>query len=113
MAKGNIHNFRFIVTVDSDISQMEGGSSSKMKGTGVAFQVEGDIDPKVFYDEENHTITEFGLKATTETLLYGLMANIHRCHQFGAWDSAKHLRHIIAKLEEGFALADVKVTKEA
>jgi len=112
MAKGNVQHFKFIVTVDSDITQVEGGSESESNGAGVSFEVKGDIDPEVFYDKQNKTITEAGLRAITQTLVYGLMANIHRCHQYGVWDSAEQLRHIIAKLEEGFALADVKVTKE-
>jgi hypothetical protein len=43
-----------------------------------------------------------GCKAITETLIQGIIANIHFAHQKNYRDSAEHLRDIIKKLEEGF-----------
>lgn len=38
----------------------------------------------------------------TLAMVQGLLGNIHRAHQDGAWDSAMHLREIIKQLQDGF-----------
>lgn len=62
-----------------------------------------------FYND-NKELNLLGYETVTELLIQGLNANIHGAHQAGTIDSAKHLRHIISRLEELFVL-NVKVTQ--
>jgi|SRR5690606_32533535 len=43
-----------------------------------------------------------GGKALTNTLVQGILGNIHSQHQAGIRDSAEHLRYVMAELERGF-----------
>lgn len=55
------------------------------------------------YINEDGMPTQDGSKAISETLIQGLIGNIHLGHEKGWRDSAEHLRDIIQKLEIGFA----------
>lgn len=55
-------------------------------------------------------VNKDGLKAQTQGLIQGLIANIHFAHQREYWDSVEHLRYIIENLEKGFAVSNVETT---
>lgn len=48
-----------------------------------------------------------GVKALTNALIYGINSNIQYAHGAKIWDSADHLRWVIAELDRAF----VEVTK--
>lgn len=60
--------------------------------------------------KKDQVVNEAGLKAQTQGLVQGLVANIHWGHQMGYWDSAEHLRYVIEHLERGFAVANAEAT---
>lgn len=51
-------------------------------------------------------------RAYTMCFVHGLIANLHFAHQMNYWDSAEHLRFIIAELERGFAKVVTVKTSE-
>lgn len=64
------------------------------------------------YIDENGMPKATAIKPLTQCFVQGLIGNIHSAHQSGHWDSAEHLRYIIAELERGFiAVAKVEKSK--
>lgn len=57
---------------------------------------------KPHYVNNDGSMTKDGCKVFTQTLVQGLVGNIHAAHQAGHMDSAEHLRYIISELERGF-----------
>ncbi len=77
--------------------------------TDLALKLEGPLKTEMYLDPNNMP-TEDGMRAVTQTLVMGLVSNIHRMHEEKTWDSAAHLRKIIAELERGFvALSRVEL----
>lgn len=85
------------------------GKSTKLVQTDLFLECSDALDKTVYLDE-NQLPTKHGIKPMTQALVQGLIGNIHMAHQKGWWDSAEHLRYVIAELERGFATpAEVSV----
>lgn len=78
------------------------GQSSSHIATDFRLEVSKNQDRKVFLDFNDRPKKE-GVKPLTQTFIQGLVGNIHFAHDKGYWDSAEHLRYIIAELTRGFA----------
>jgi hypothetical protein len=63
--------------------------------------VSNNLEPTMYHDQGIPN-SESGCLAVTACLIQGLLLNIHGAHQNKYFDSAKHLRHIIESLEDGF-----------
>ena len=72
-----------------------------LKEVDVVMDVSKNLDRKAFFDKKGLPNSD-GTKAITNVLVCGLSNNIHQAHQAGLWDSAAHLRYIIAELERQF-----------
>jgi hypothetical protein len=79
----------------------EGWRTPILNKTDLILETSPNLDKKVYLDDHNLPIKE-GVKPLTAALLHGLVANMHMAHEKGFWDSAEHLRFIIAELEKGF-----------
>lgn len=87
------------------------GQSSKLVQTDILLEVGDNLERKIYLDKDQLP-TKQGVKPMTQALVQGLIGNIHMAHQKGWWDSAEHLRYVIAALEQGFAeVADISVNK--
>lgn len=94
-----------VVTLD----HTAGEKTSKYIKTDFNLSVSKNLDKKHFIDKNGYP-TEKGTKALTQCFVQGLIGNIHNAHKEGFWDSAEHLRYIIAELEKGF-VAPANVSK--
>lgn len=63
------------------------------------------IDKSMYFDD--YQPNERGVDAITETLINGLVANIHGAHKSGIKNNADHLQYIVTKLA---TLSGAKVT---
>lgn len=88
---------RCVVTLE----HKPGEKTSKHITTDLNLNVSENIDRLHFLDKEDLP-TAAGTKALTQCFVQGLIGNIHRAYQKGYWDSAEHLKYIIAELERGF-----------
>jgi hypothetical protein len=89
---------RCVVTLE----HKEGQNTSSHVATDFNLDVSKNLNRKQYLDKEDLP-TKDGTKALTQCFVQGLVGNIHQAHQKGYWDSAEHLRYIIAELERGFA----------
>lgn len=80
----------------------QGDKTSSHVATDIRMQVSPNLDHKRYINQDG-LHGQLGVKPLTETLIQGLIGNIHYAHQNGYWDSAAHLRHIIDELTRGFA----------
>lgn len=64
------------------------------------------LDVHQYFQPENGILNERGYNIMTELLVQGLNVNIQGAHQQGIIDSAKHLRQVIARLEQMFVLVN-------
>ena len=81
----------------------KGEKTSSHVTTDFNLDVSKNVDRSLFLDKDDLPTAE-GTKALTQCFVQGLIGNIHNAHQKGFWDSAAHLRYIIAELERGFML---------
>ncbi len=100
-------NFKAISMIT--LSTNPGGKSSNLKQIKLMLEVDDKVDAAHYIQEpflrsKSGPPTQGGVKILTQALVQGLAANIHGAHQEGWWDSAEHLRYIIAELERSFAL---------
>ena len=63
------------------------------------------VDKKA-YINDNGPYTKAGIKTISNVLVQTLLTNLRSAHRNGEWDSAEHLRWIIAELERGFIKLD-------
>jgi len=77
------------------------GKSSLVK-TDFNLDVSNNLDATKYLDSDGLPTAD-GTKSLTMVFVQGLVGNIHQAHEKGYWDSAAHLRYIIAELERGFA----------
>lgn len=84
-----------------ELEHEQGMAMPKHLETKFNLDVSDNLD-KSKYIDENGLPTAAGTKAITNNFVQGLIGNIHTAHQKGYWDSAEHLRFIIAELESGF-----------
>lgn len=87
----------------------KGAPKSTHVSTDIRLDVSPNMDKKQYL--KNDLPTKEGVKPLTQCFIQGLVANIHKAHQEGWWDSAEHLRYIISELERGFVRADAKVSE--
>lgn len=78
------------------------GKTSRHIATDFTLEVSKNQDKNMFLDFKGRTKKE-GVKPLTMTFIQGLVGNVHFAHERGYWDSAEHLRYIIAELTRGFA----------
>lgn len=101
------YNFAVASRVTAEANFKTG--KSRMISCDVKLFAEPSIESS--WRDKNGELNKEGLKAQTQGLIQGLIANIHYAHQMGLWDSAEHLRYIIDNLERGFAVSSVEALK--
>jgi hypothetical protein len=94
--------FNFEAKVVLTLEYKKGASTSTHVATSFNLIVPPPLDKSVYLDAHDLPTKE-GSNALTNTLVQGLVGNIHLAHDNGYRDSAEHLRYIIAELEKGFA----------
>ena len=74
------------------------------KSTHVSTDMYLELSPNLERDKylKDDLPTKDGIKPLTQCFVQGLVANIHKAHQEGWWDSAEHIRYIIDELQRGF-----------
>jgi hypothetical protein len=71
----------------------------------IRLELSNDLDKRMYFskiDDTGGIPNREGCRCLTQTFLQGLNANIQSAHIRGLWDSAEHLRYIIAELENAF-----------
>lgn len=94
--------FQFIASSKLTLEHKQGEPTSRHVRTDIILDISKGMDKSVYFDKEGLP-TKAASKPMTQALVQGLVANIHQSHEKGFWDSAEHLRYIIAELEKGFA----------
>lgn len=56
------------------------------------------------YLDKDDLLTAAGTEALTQVFIAGLVGNIHHAHKAGFRNDVEHVRYIISKISEGFAL---------
>lgn len=103
--------FSFEAVTRMTLSYEPGAVTSQHVATDFFLELSDNLDRDKYLDEDDLPTKE-GSKVLTNTLIQGLVGNVHLAHQRGWFDSAEHLRFIIAELEKGFAaVADVQKSK--
>lgn len=93
--------FSFEAKVVLRLKHTPGTQKVEHAGTDFNIYPSKELDEKCYLDK-NGLPTADGSHALTQTLVQGLVGNIHLAHQKGFRDSAEHLRYIISELEKGF-----------
>lgn len=83
------------------IAQLWVNAQAELLGSSVELRVGENLDEDKYIEETGLPATP-GVNAITNTLIQGLLFNLHDAHQRGLYDSAAHLRYIMAELESGF-----------
>lgn len=84
-----------------ELEHKPGMLKSKHIQTKFNLDVSDELDKSQYLTPEDLP-TAVGTKVLSNVFVQGLIGNIHQAHQNGFWDSAEHLRYIIAELERGF-----------
>lgn len=84
-----------------ELNFKEGDPKPSFKNVSYDLRVFAPLDSRKYRNNDG-TLNNDGCNAITETLIQGLVANVHTMHQKKYRDSAEHLRDIIKKLEDGF-----------
>ena len=84
------------------LEHKKGNETSSVDAIDINLETSHNMDKSKLFDKDKMP-NETGTKMLTQTFVQGLIANIHAAHQKKYWDSAEHLRYIIAELEKGFA----------
>lgn len=84
-----------------ELEHTKGEKTTKHLSTKFNLYVSDNLDKSQYIDAEG-VPTQVGTKVLTNNFVQGLIGNIHQAHDKGYWDSAGHLRYIIAELERGF-----------
>lgn len=79
----------------------KGATSSQHVTTDVRLEISNNLDNHVYLNKGMPT--KDAMKPFTQCFIQGIVANIHKAHAEGWWDSADHLRYVIQELERGFA----------
>lgn len=101
----------YTITAISQVTfgHKDGDLTSKHIETNYNIEISKNLDPKSYHRPDD-TLTEIGVKSASSAFIQGLAANIHYAHQHKLWDSADHLRYVIAQLERAF-IAVATITK--
>lgn len=103
-----ITEFYFVAVIKANYLHDSVLQAHRFTGAHIGLEVSDNIDKTYYYDKPK-LFNKKGSKVFTEAAIEGLVANIHTAHQKGWRDSAEHLRFIIERLTEGFAVvSDVK-----
>lgn len=102
------NTFYFVGTCKLTMLHEKGAPKSGHVATDVRLDISDNLDKRTYFDK-NDLPTKEGTKPLTQCFVQGLVANIHKAHQEGWWDSAAHLRYIMDELQRGFVSADVIV----
>jgi len=100
-------NIQYEVSVLLNLELPEKGTKARIKNVDLIIEA-GRFNPGL--KKPDGGFTDQGVKAVTDGLIQGLVANIHYAHQTGIRQSAEHLRHIIAELERGFSFPAATAT---
>lgn len=103
-------DFEFKVTTAVRFRHKKGWTRSDHLFTSIVLEISPNLDAKEYHDKEANPTSE-GTHALTQTLLQGLIGNIHYAHQKGLRNDAEHLRYIIKELERGFITSAIVQTK--
>lgn len=79
----------------------EGETTSTHVTTDMRLELSNNLDNRKYLDRG--LPTKDAIKPLTQCFIQGIVANIHKSHQEGYWDSAEHLRYVIKELERGFS----------
>lgn len=88
----------FEVTAKLEVVLVNG--QPNLSSVGYTLHIPKGLDLKAYIGPNGYTPA--GHKTITNVLIQNLIGSIHTAHQSKAWDSAEHLRYIIAELERGF-----------
>lgn len=77
-----------------------GDLTSKHMKTDMRLELSNNLDHKRYLNKG--LPTKEAIKPLSLCFIQGLVANIHKAHEEGWWDSADHLKYIIKELERGF-----------
>lgn len=94
--------FSFTGQCKLTLEYAEGSNRSQHVATDFRLDIGEGLDKKLYLNKDDLPTKE-GIKPLTQCFVQGLVGNIHAAHKMGFWDSADHLRYIIAELEKGFA----------
>lgn len=92
--------YYFIGTCKLTMTHENGAPKSNHGSTDIRLDLSPNLEKKMYL--ENDLPTKDGTKPLTLGFIQGLVANIHKAHEQGWWDSAAHLRYIIDELQRGF-----------
>ncbi len=93
--------YSFNVRTLLQMETVPGTSKSKVLTLDIGIQASKNLDQRA-YDTAEGMPTKAGTIAITNTLVQGLIANIHQAQAQGHWNDADHIRHIIDQLQKGF-----------
>ena len=94
--------FTLEARVEVTMEHTDGEKSSKHINTNCNLDVSKNLDRKMYFGEDELP-TKDGSKALTQTLVQGLVGNIHYAHQRGFRNDVEHMKYIVAELTRGFA----------
>lgn len=103
-------DFEFKVTTAVRFRHKKGWTKSDHLFTSIVLEISRNLDLDEYHDKEGNP-TDDGVQALTQTLVQGLIGNIHYAHQRGLKNDAEHLRYIIDELGRGFATNAIVQTK--
>lgn len=95
-------------TIDRKYGVMQ-RTKLKLNECRLALTASENIEHSQYLDEQGY-YNKQGTEVITNVLIEGLLTNLHASHDRGYWDSAEHLRHIIAELEKGFVRTGCNIT---
>lgn len=96
--------FTFSVRCDVTAEHTKGDASASVRHvkTDVNLDVSKNLERDMYFTKDG-VPNKDGVKAMTQTLIQGLVGNIHYAKQNGYWDDVEHIKHIVAELTRGFA----------
>lgn len=103
--------FEFKATAIIGLANSESDTKSTLLYSKFFLEPSDNLDQNAYADAEGLP-TEKAVKPLTQCFIQGLLGNIQTAHRSGRWDSAEHLRYIIAELERGF-IENVKIEKSS
>lgn len=92
----------YIRAVSTLVVREKSLESGRINRAEIQLEIGNDLDYRRYFAPDGKP-QESAVRAYTACFVHGLIANLHYGHEMKFWDSAEHLRFIIAELERGFA----------
>jgi len=94
------NEFSFTGVSRVTMSHETGTTKSTHVATDIFLELSKNLEREKYLKDD--LPTKDGIKPLSQCFIQGLVANIHKAHQEGWWDSAEHLRYVIEELKRGF-----------